>query len=371
MTPSRKKKILLRVCLVFAAFGLTMILLEIGLRLAGFIPGYFPIHHDFKPVKKLVVEAKFQTDGDGVFKANPDFAWPPIEVNSEGFRGGEFALDEAGRSILFLGDSFTWGASAEPITNCFVDLVREQGYTAYNTGIPGACPTQYAALGEQYIPRLKPGIVAVMFYMGNDFMHQPMEPNKPLYHITNAGWIYAYTPDGTHLRAQQAHNFYMDQSNYFGWHHAGDSPTAMAQLRDMALQSVLGTYFWANLSRLRSKPADSHDSPLSPSVAANADGNAAKNHRAIVSELERIRETCRVNNAEFQLFLIPVAPRIETPENNIDQNLKWFADFDPLTPDSLTEADYERHGPYPHFNNAGHEKYARFVLQQLALDSGK
>jgi hypothetical protein len=60
---------------------------------------------------------------------------------------------------FFLGDSFTWGASAEPISKCFVDLVGNAGYLIFNTGIPGTKPNQYTYIAEKYIPILKPDFV--------------------------------------------------------------------------------------------------------------------------------------------------------------------------------------------------------------------
>jgi hypothetical protein len=151
---------------------LTFCAAEVALRLNGKIPGYVPRYSNraFKPVNQLKVHESFITDGEGVFKANPNYEWSEeYQINSDGFRGIEFKqYDTAGTKILFLGDSLTWGASANPITNCFVDIVRRCGYLTFNTGIPGTDPNQYAYLAEKYVPLLKPYIFAVMFYLGND-----------------------------------------------------------------------------------------------------------------------------------------------------------------------------------------------------------
>ena len=59
---------------------------------------------------------------------------------------------------MFLGDSYTWGSSARPITESFVDLVKRAGYCTFNFGIPGTDPCQYAALAEKWLPLLHPGV---------------------------------------------------------------------------------------------------------------------------------------------------------------------------------------------------------------------
>jgi len=67
--------------------------------------------------------------------------------------------------ILFLGDSFTWGASAKPITNCFVDIVTRRGYLTFNTGIPGTGLNQYVYIAEKYIH------AEDMFFIGRGYLY--------------------------------------------------------------------------------------------------------------------------------------------------------------------------------------------------------
>jgi len=83
---------------------------EIALRLLGKIPGYVPRYSTqaFTWVDKLEVQQRFFTDGEGVFRANPNSGWSEeYRINSDGFRSREFKQYEAKRSkILFVGDSF-------------------------------------------------------------------------------------------------------------------------------------------------------------------------------------------------------------------------------------------------------------------------
>ena len=184
---------------------------EMSLRLAGYKPG----SPDTIRVEHLVVYDDFRTDASGIFKANPlSNLWqPPFHINGDGFRSPEFSASYPQHpSILLLGDSFAWGCSANPITISFADLLRDAGYVVYNTGIPGAGPTQYEAIAETYIPRLHPDFVIVTFFMGNDFLEKPdpMIPNHNLYHITNAGWIIGFDKNKQPLSAEEAYHYYLD-----------------------------------------------------------------------------------------------------------------------------------------------------------------
>ena len=102
-------------------------------------------------------------------------------INQDGFRGNDFKYVQTQATKIFLaGDSFTWGATAEPVTNSFASLLQAAGYYIYNAGIPGTGPAQYQQLVEKYVPLLKPDAVAVCLYAGNDLKPypDPLHPGK-------------------------------------------------------------------------------------------------------------------------------------------------------------------------------------------------
>jgi hypothetical protein len=133
-------------------------------------------------------------------------------INEEGFRSISFqtnydSLDKI--KVLLIGDSFVWGLSAEPIFNCYSDLLLSKDYLVFNTGIPGTDPAQYAAIAEKYIPILKPDIIIVNFYVANDFMFFKREPeiSRPLEYATTAGFI-ASSPAGDFLELDELTAYY-------------------------------------------------------------------------------------------------------------------------------------------------------------------
>ncbi len=334
---------------------------EVVLRARGVTPGYVERYskQSFRRVETLEVERRFVTDEDGVCHADPAVErWGGgVVINEDGFRGRPFVRPAggAGRSILFLGDSFTWGIAARPLTNSFVDLVDRAGYVTFNTGIPRAHPKQYAVLAARYVPRLKPDVVAVMFYMGNDLQDAPpMEPFRGTHHQTNAGDFEAYTDDGRYMTAEEAYRYHLDRSNAVAVP-SPDDRSIVAAVRRVALATALGTKLLAVLT-------PNEDEPRAGGVTADDRRRRRVDARAFLAS---IRDVARRHGAEFRLFLIPVRSERETRRNSIERNLDVFEGFDPLVPDvEFTAADHE---PLPgwHFNDRGHRKYAEFVLRAL------
>lgn len=326
-------------------FSLTIILLfliiiEFSLRFTGYVPqlslGYWK--------DTLVVYNSHYADSEGVFKHNLNYDFgPDYIVNSDGFRGVEFdtslAIDGK-KKILFLGDSFTRGGCAKPITKSFADLVAKEGYIIYNTGIGGTDPAQYAFLAGKYIPILKPDIVMVFFYVGNDIMTQERElkPNENLFHITNKGWIYAYV-DGKYIdspqKALELHQYGTDKG----------SPKYY--IRNLFYKTVVGSRIWDALSKVKknftySPPHSEHDSMISNSY------------------LRKIKYVCEQYETILMLYLIPNRNDIsmtKTPAN-------IFKGFKPYICKELTIVDYHNE-PNAHFNNSGHKKYSEFILSKL------
>lgn len=344
--------------LVLISSLLTFLVFEFGLRLSGKKPGYVPRYANFKLVNQLEVYQKFLTDREGVFKANPNYEWPEneyIQINSDGFRSMEFKRYETTRTkILFLGDSHTWGASAKPITNSFVDIVSRQGYLTFNTGIAGTGPNQYAYLAQKYVPLLKPDIVAVMFSMANDLgPANPMLAHKNPWHVTNAGWIRGFDENGNYMSPQDAYDYYLAEDN--AAYVKDTSNSLRGAVQQIFMRSVIGTYTWVGLGL--GKPRLTHFEKKGDVQVQNTQ-----------EYLSRIKTVSEKYGARFMLFLIPAHPEIKNKSNSIEDNLHIFEDYDPFIPDFLTRYDYTDL-PDRHLSNLGHRKYAEFIIRILESES--
>lgn len=342
-----------KIALCLSAILIGLALAEAFLLIAGYEPGFLDAGFNqgaaFDPYAPLQLMQIFSSDHEGVFKANPAF-FPPREL-PDGFRSPPMEYSETrDPKILFLGDSFVWGHSAEPINNCFVDLVRKHGYNCYNTGIPAAGPSQYAYLAEKYVPEVRPDIVAVMIFMGNDLnscLRNPMIPRQNVFHITDRGWFYAYDLNGQYMTPSEAYLF----SHNLAYQYFKDSGPIV---RKLLLTSRVGTIVGVKLAQIQHLLSKLEGA----SRARVVDPDYVRN------SLKRIRNVCDQYHAKMLVFLIPNHPEMNTPATSIKEHRQIFDGYDVWVPEFLTKEDY-REAPNGHFNNEGHRKYADFILGVL------
>lgn len=344
MAPRPKPTVRRRLLLAAGSTVAALVLGEVGLRLAGVTPGGVRAFTNVKYVDELVVLDQYETDGEGVFKANPAYPWPEdVRINSDGFRSPPFVPDESEQtSLLFLGDSFTWGATALPPDRCFVDRIRDQGFVCHNTGIPGTDPGQYAALAEKWAPRLRPDIVVAMLYMGNDLTEwHPRQPSGQLYWVTNAGWLLGYDGNGNYFQSAQAsYDYYIRRKDV--------AQSRTGPVRSLLAATALGSHALAILEGCDVAPKS-----LDPA--------------ALRSGLERMRRAAEQVGARFELVLIPVRPALRrAPAFDIERNRDLFDGFDPHVPVGL-DASHYMPSPNDHLNTDGHGRLAEFIMRALGL----
>ncbi len=336
---------------------IVLMITELAFRFLGHQPGNLtPNWANFKPVDSLIEYHHFFTDSHGLIVANKGyFDSVPININSDGFRTPEWSsIDTSKKTDLFIGDSFTWGLSANPITACFVDLVRNQSSNnTVNLGIPVADPLQYALLAKKYIPKLKPQNVYVMLYLGNDIMltDRTITPYKPLYFYTNAGAMLASDGNRTFATANEAYHYYVAEK-YFLIH-----PKTIIQ--KIATKSALFTLLYAIHLRWEEKQR------FNKSIE---EMTFTKKH------LYQIAEYCEINHSQLHIVVIPERKEADVDAATMKSRYKTlFADprLNPflVLPSGINKGYYM---PYPdaHLNNVGHQFYAKQILGLLS-DSEK
>ncbi len=343
-------------------FFILLVLLEFVLRGMGFHPGYVGAgigeYLDFKLVDSLVVYTDLIADENGMYRA--DFNHPnifdgntEIKINSDGFRDEEFKTNiEDKPTVLLIGDSFCWGGNARPITKSFAELLEFEGYHVYNTGIPGVGPPQYQKVAEEYISKLNPDHVVVAFYMANDVMNRDIKlhPGANRYHRTNAGWLDPYI-DGDHIRDPKECYQYFEKRFTI--------PENADFINYLSSKTVISTQVWSLFKKLNLVPNADH-----PDVTHRKNNNPFPSLDKPVSYeyLKAIQALCMTHNSTFDLCIIPVHSmredriKLDHPDLLKDLTYHW--------PQNLKRDDY--HGPPDgHFNNKGHEKYAKFLAEVL------
>jgi hypothetical protein len=352
------KKIIKIVLVNIAILIILLVVLELVLRVTGMdtivdmeknAPGWARYKRACEKISKQKLEAynQFYTDREGLFKANPEYFADSrnkdehdVPINRDGFRGNPFEYVKTSRpKILLIGDSFTWGATAKPITNSFADLLQEAGYYVYNAGIPGTDPLQYAMIAEKYTARLKPDIVAVCVYIGNDISINPalMEPNKNLHYVTNFGFLKGYDDDGHFFKNAQEAFEYMKKRKCGYVTGPGDY---------FIYKTVIGRKILGALTRENKSP--------------KFDGTK----KWVRDSLQRIQNACEKNGTKCIIFLIPFVNQDIQKNKSIQKNIHLFEGFSFYYPNDMGKSDYCK-SPNSHFNNLGHRKYADFMISVL------
>lgn len=318
---------------------LCFILAEGILRLLGYKAGDLsPRWLNFKVVDSLEVYHSFYTNDKGIFVADSLYFKNEYLINEDGFRDSSFVPDSSRESVLFLGDSYTWGSMAEPMSRCFTEQVENAGYNVYNTGIPGADPAQYLKIAGEYIPKLNPAHVCLMFYAGNDFVSKERlpEPGKNIFYVTNAGWLSPYINDTYNDSPTEVYNYYRHK-----YHIGSEAPL----WKRLVSRSVMGTLALSIPLRLEERKA------------------WQKETRIAVKYVKAIKDICDANKAKFYLFIIPLHTEIN--KHLSEDYQKIFGSIPVHMPDSISAGDFY---PWPngHLTNSGHDRYVRLILKVIA-----
>ncbi|MBK7147472.1 MAG: SGNH/GDSL hydrolase family protein [Bacteroidetes bacterium] len=252
---------------------------------------------------------------------------------------------------MLLGDSFTWGHSAANLTNSFADILLAKGYVVYNTGVSGADPAQYLAVAKRYIPLLKPDVVIVNFFLGNDIQYYPgrVTPFKPIHYSCNAGNLLA-CPNGIYFNnMQEAYRFVVAHYRIplQNWFNKLCSLTATGTRLWIALRnnglvnSAPNTYsgYWKLADMLKQEQPACH------------------------AELSEIKQLAARHGAKFLLLAIPelVKDQLNSPEDipNLFNGLHY------LQPVNEPQLYKSTDG---HYNDAGQWRHA-FVIDSVLNSS--
>jgi lysophospholipase L1-like esterase len=166
---SRLRAATARLAMLAVSIALGLVVVEIGLRLAGYSPAYVNAmgsFHESNPVTGHRGKPGFR----GRFKT-PEFD-VLIVHDDAGFRRQEFQKPESAgtRHLAVFGDSFVWGWGVEQ-GEVFTDQLsrRVPDWRVENYGINGTGTlAQYELFAAERRDRLQPGDVVLLAFYGND-----------------------------------------------------------------------------------------------------------------------------------------------------------------------------------------------------------
>lgn len=174
----------------------------------------YPYRRFIDSLKSIPTRDEFQ---NGLIKQ-----YELMPINEHGFRTVSFdSLTKIGKRkrVLFIGDSFTFGCFATPLSNSFCDYLNIDGrFEVIDLGIPGSDPTQYLSVAQKYCALLKPDYTFVMvnFESDNDLPNyrRAIGPDSWSIYPTNAGWLHPFTEDGRLLPTAQIAYDYWYRKNF-------------------------------------------------------------------------------------------------------------------------------------------------------------
>lgn len=252
---------------------------------------------------------------------------------------------------MLIGDSFVWGMSANPVFNSFADNLLSKEYLVYNFGIAGTDPAQYEAIVQKYLPIIKPNIVVVAFYPGNDFMafKREVKADEPLEHYTSVGFLES-NPIGKYLTAEEAINFY-DSMNKI---------PSTNKFNILCSKLNVTTKLWLLLHNVG---ITSHPNRKKYFKSRNTSSlNKVEN---TLPYIEGIRNTTQLYNTKLIEVIIPEKKFMLSKNKNFgkrilnEEALKILFGEELNFPQNLNLNDYETDGA--HFNNIGSYKYANYL----------
>ena len=335
---------------------------EYGLRLLGY-------EYTRRP-EKLVLENSFRVQEQGLFVANPlSEKHVGLGINSDGFRSPEFFRDlGSGRkwTVVILGDSFAWGASATPITESFSDILRNAGYRVHNLGIPGIGPRQYQRIADEYLPRLKPDVVVVALYLGNDFLDGQWEPplgHPPYYVIEGGEWIPTVDENGNYIESVEV--AYEHFHNKFGRIRRLLRETAVGTLVIKLYHRVTAWTYASNSSDNGVVWVGDSQAEAADTLYARDEDELLRRYEVTYQALRHIRRVTSQVGAEYFTLVIPaLGPGcLLSPDFSLERQKRILVDFRPVYSD--VSIDHYTALPDCHLNNAGHLVVARRLERLL------
>ena len=337
-----------------ATVAVTLIALEIALTLGG-LPAYYAVDSAQENADRL----RWRTCDEAGCRIVRDVAMADCDMesgrrmcmlNPQGFADRQsFVADAAragGRRVLLLGDSFTFGMSADA-GHGFAELLEANDPAGlyWNAAVPGSGTHHALESFKVYAPLLKPAVTVLGFYM-NDF-----ENNM----ISTSDWSVSADPvDATVVTwiDDWGNALQIDQESAFYYRKAGVDPPASQFERTLGA-TRLGALLLRSLDALAR-------------LKQQADGANSLQAEVTRKFLRALRDEAEAHETALLVMLIPQPGDIERPgaRYQLARHLLDELGMDYLEPSHSLDArlDYASDG---HWNNEGHSQVAMLLSDCL------
>lgn len=312
-------KCILRVAILAAPTLIVLILLELAVR-------------HFSPVGESVL----QLDHKYLFENKPGSRkvfrhawadggrWIDVRINSRGYRGTRASFSGSATKVLVYGDSFIAGEYSDD-ADTFVSRLEDYLNRAsaggrlpaqvINAGVTGYGPDQIALRMEDELPVLRPDLVVVTIFAGNDF--GDLLRNK-IFRVGRDGRIvlnrYALAPSVIrdfdensersrfHLRRLAALAFLQVRAAWKSHVAADDGRTGYVEQMILDRYSEYTEYVVRGDNMVRNLLGDDYDIDLS---IAPGTASARYKIQMMTGVIKRIRDTAGENRSRLLLLIVP------------------------------------------------------------------
>lgn len=323
------------------------------------------------PLETIEYEPTFRGDSHGItsYVENSTTDIMGYIINNEGFRSSinfdQKTIDsirniEQKKIVFLIGDSYTEGCCTGDITTSFADLLlNHDEYCILNFGVGGTGLVQYKLIVDKYVKLLKPDLVLIAFYLGNDLVKfdRPIVPNIPLtYTIKDYIWLKSikapWYMDGTSKNyfetPEEAYHFYISKYTLWG----KDRSIFEKTIR----HSVLLSKIYLGISEKRQQfkwMSKNYSKEISLQLTTKL--------------LDDIKSTCLKHNIQLSLVAIP-SPKDALKEVDLNQKYgRFFKNISHDFPDIslFSKDDYDGLKTSNHFNESGHRIFYEFLVEHL------
>lgn len=277
-------------------------------------------------------------------------------INNKGYHDSDNFTEISSGSdsikILFAGDSFTWGASAD-IDSSFVDVFENDMKMAHpsvvwNTGIPATGTNHALFTTKKYLPLQKSNFVVLGFYVGNDFGDNILPYDQLIFN---------------------------DLASCYNLYDSDEKFKPFRISKSEAYKKATGSYPIAELNfaqkiLIRSRVI-TFTTDIKNKIVNRLSGNKSRRNEqeyTITKKyLEQLKNYVNQNNAELIILIIPAAEDIKGKEIHFLNTIKILDELslkyvDPIN--QLTEKDYlSMEGG--HWKNSGHIKAGHLLSKYL------
>jgi hypothetical protein len=267
-------------------------------------------------------------------------------VNNEGYHDRdnftEISTTSDSLRVLFAGDSFTWGASAD-VDSSYVDIFENDIKKVYpglvwNTGVPGTGTNHALFTTKKYLPLQKSNFVVLGFYVGNDFIDNLIPFDQMVFtNQASCYKLYDYDKDFNVFKISKREAFKKATGSY-----------PMNELN--FLQKILiRSRFISFAGDMKSK--------LINRLSGNKKRTTEQEYKMTSNYLKQINDYVTKNNAQLVVVVIPTSYDIKEKSAYYTESIKILNGLSIKyfeSRDSFTDKDYMNSGG--HWINSGHIK---------------